>query len=101
MWSPAATDWPTTGMLLVGNIAHQEDWKAVPPEHSMSVPSGSTEPLLKPSMPTQKTASEVVPVQVAEGSVQLPATWLNPLPVSAYPDQFVLFTMVRPLTRVA
>jgi len=50
-------------------------------------------------MPTQKAAREVVEVQLTEGSVQLPVTVEKPLPVSAYPDQFVLWTWVNPLTR--
>src|ERR1700735_1944133 len=65
----------------------------------MRVPSCSTELLLYPSMPTQKAAREVVEVQLTPGSVQLPVTVLKPLPVSAYPDQFVLFTCDNPLTR--
>src|ERR1700729_359792 len=65
----------------------------------MSVPSCSTELLLYPSMPTQKAAREVVEVQLTPGSVQLPVTVLKPLPVSAYPDQFVLCTCDNPLTR--
>src|SRR5882757_3554532 len=67
----------------------------------MSVPSCSTELLLYPSRPTQKAAREVVEVQLTPGSVQLPVTVLKPLPVSAYPDQFVLCTWVNPLTRSA
>jgi hypothetical protein len=43
----------------------------------MSVPSCSTVPLVKPSMPTQKAASDVVlREQLAEGSVQPPVTVL-------------------------
>ncbi len=35
-------------------------------------------------MPTQNAAYDVVfRLQVADGSVQLPAAWLKPLPVSA------------------
>jgi hypothetical protein len=67
----------------------------------MSVPSCSTELLLYPSRPTQKAAREVVEVQLTPGSVQLPVTVLKPLPVSAYPDQFVLWTWVNPLIRSA
>ena len=37
-------------------------------------------------------------VQLTPGSVQLPVTVLNPLPVSAYPDQFVLCTWDNPST---
>src|SRR5215469_3562137 len=83
MLSPAASEDPTTWTALDGYISHQVNWKALPPEHSMSVPSCSTEPLVKPSMPTQNAASDVVPVQLAEGSVQWPVALLNELPVSA------------------
>jgi hypothetical protein len=50
-------------------------------------------------MPTQNAAREVCEVQLTEGSVQLPVTVEKPLPVSAYPDQFVLLTWDNPLTR--
>ena len=50
-------------------------------------------------MPTQNAASDVCEAQLTEGSVQLPVTAENPLPVSAYPDQFVLWTWDNPSTR--
>src|ERR1700733_7010448 len=51
-------------------------------------------------MPTQNAASEVVrELQVVPGSVQLALTSLNELPVSAYPDQLVDVTSLRPLKR--
>src|ERR1700722_16306294 len=49
-------------------------------------------------MPTQNAASEVVrELQVAPGSLQLALTLLKELPVSAYPDQLVEVTSLRPL----
>src|ERR1700722_4615960 len=49
-------------------------------------------------MPTQNAASEVVrELQVAPGSFQLALTLLKELPVSAYPDQLVEVTSLRPL----
>src|ERR1700735_4116742 len=49
-------------------------------------------------MPTQNAASEVVlELQVSPGSVQLALTLLKELPVSAYPDQLVDVTSLRPL----
>ena len=47
------------------------------------MPSCSTEPLVNPSMPTQKAAYEVRPLQLTDGSVQLPVTVLKVVLVSA------------------
>ena len=55
---------------------------AWPPLHWMRVPSCSTVPLLKPSIPVQKAAREF-PEQMPWGSVQLPVTLLY------VPDVFV------------
>ena len=55
----------------------------MPPSHSTSVPSCSTESLLNPSIPTQNAASDVSDPHVAAGSVQVALTLLKSLPVSA------------------
>src|SRR5579862_4644971 len=51
-------------------------------------------------MPTQNAAYVVVlREQLASGSVQLPVALEKLLPVSAYPDQFVLSTWLSPECR--
>jgi hypothetical protein len=66
----------------------------VEPEQSASVPVCSTVPDVSPSSPTQKLEYAVVPEHVTDGSVHEAETLVYRLPVTAYPDQFVLVELL-------
>src|SRR5215467_4170570 len=85
--SPGFTVTPTAWMLLVGNISHHVKYvRGVPWPQMAPVPPCSTEPELKPSMPTQKTTAFTGPDVLqfeTLGWVHLAVTLLKPEPVSA------------------